>query len=285
MDAVKIYDHINQEDEKLSFSIFKMEDVHAQRNGKTDSPHRHNYYTSLFTKKAKGQHLIDFNEYMLSNKQAYFIAPGQVHQIIEEEPSIGYGMLFSDQFLVEHNISLNFMEGLQLFNEFGDNPPLDLNDEIYKRIFLYLDEIYRMHATDMDFKYDAIAALLKTVLIECKNSCSLPQKTFHANDSIFHQFKKLINQHYKNWHATKEYSAQLNITPDHLNRIVKAQSGKTAKEHIQNRIIVAAKRMLYFSNLSQKEIAFELGFSEPANFSAFFKHCEGISPSKFISNS
>lgn len=285
MDAVKIYDHINRENEKLSFSIFKMEDVHAKRNGKTDAPHRHNYYTTLFTIKAQGKHLIDFNEYCLSDKQSYFIAPGQVHQIIEEMPSAGYGVLFSDQFLVAHNISVSFMEGLRLFNEFGDNPPLNLDDVIYQRIFTYLDEIYRMYLSEMDLKYDAIAALLKIILIECKNSCSLPEEAFLANDSVFHQFKKLINQHYKKWHATKEYSAQLNISPDHLNRIVKAQSGKTAKEHIQNRVIVAAKRMLYFSNLSNKEIAFALGFSEPANFSAFFKHCEGISPSKFKSNS
>ena len=284
MDAVKTYDYINQEDEKLSFSIFKMEDVHAKRNGKTDTAHRHNYYTTLFTIKAQGKHLIDFNEYKLSDKQTYFIAPGQVHQVIEEKSSTGYGMLFSDQFLVAHNISVRFMEALQLFNEFGDNPPLELDATIYKRVFQYLDEIYRMYLSDMEFKYDAIAALLKLILIECKNSCSLPEEAFLANGSIFHQFKKLINQHYKNWHATKEYSAQLNITPDHLNRIVKAQSGKTSKEHIQNRIIVAAKRMLYFSDLSQKEIAFELGFSEPANFSAFFKHCEGIPPSKFKSN-
>jgi len=57
--------------------------------------------------------------------------------------------------------------------------------------------------------------------------------------------------------------------------------GKTAKEYIQSRIIVGAKRMLYFSDSSIKEIAFELGFQEPSNFNAFFKKCTGLSPGEF----
>lgn len=285
MDAVKTYNRISREDDKLSFSIFKMEDVYAERNGQTDAPHRHNYYTSIFTSKAQGKHIIDFNEYELKSRQVYFVAPDQVHQIIENAPSVGFGMLFSDQFLAENNISLHFLESLQLFNDFGENPPLELAADIHQKVFRYLNEIYRIHHSKMDFKNEAISALLKIILIECKNACQLPEEALHANDSILQQFKSLINQKFKSWHHTKDYSAALNISPDHLNRIVKAQSGKTAKEHIQNRIIVAAKRMLYFSDLSNKEIGYELGFSEPANFSAFFKHCEGISPSKFKSNS
>ncbi|MBL4708824.1 MAG: helix-turn-helix domain-containing protein, partial [Flavobacteriales bacterium] len=55
-----------------------------------------------------------------------------------------------------------------------------------------------------------------------------------------------------------------------------------AKEYIQSRIITEAKRLLYFSKLSNKQIGYELGFGEPANFSAFFKKCTGFSPSNFL---
>ena len=78
-----------------------------------------------------------------------------------------------------------------------------------------------------------------------------------------------------------QYAEALHITPDYLNASLKSLTGTGAKEHIQNRILIAAKRLLKFSDLNTKEIAYELGFSEPANFSIFFKKHTGISPSKF----
>ena len=94
-------------------------------------------------------------------------------------------------------------------------------------------------------------------------------------------FKELVNTHYKTEHPASFYAGELNLSPDHLNRIIKTAIGKTVKDYIQSRIITEAKRLIYFSDLSQKEIGFELGFDEPANFSAFFKKCTGLSPSAF----
>jgi AraC-like DNA-binding protein len=63
--------------------------------------------------------------------------------------------------------------------------------------------------------------------------------------------------------------------------VVKSKLGKTTKEYIQSRILTEAKRLLYFSPLTTKEIAYELGFNEAANFSAFFKKQTSISPTVF----
>ncbi len=89
-----------------------------------------------------------------------------------------------------------------------------------------------------------------------------------------------MTQKYSEWHLTTDYATELNVTPDYLNRVIKSLTGKTAKEFIQARIITEAKRLLYFSEMSAKEIGYNLGFSEPANFSAFFKKNTGFSPSK-----
>src|SRR5690606_15661846 len=100
MNTVKTYQKVNSEKENVSFGISKMEDIYTKRNGKVDEPHRHNYYTVLVINKAKGLHKIDFNTYELSKNQIYFVAPGQVHQVIEKEKSVGFSMVFSNQFLV-----------------------------------------------------------------------------------------------------------------------------------------------------------------------------------------
>ena len=130
----------------------------------------------------------------------------------------------------------------------------------------------------------SIGAFLKLFLIECNNLCSINplDSNFKSSENrIVSEFKNWVNKSYKSEHSTNYYANELHITPDHLNRIIKSAIGKTAKEYIQSRLITEAKRLLYFSNLSTKEIGFELGFTEPANFSAFFKKCTQLSPSSF----
>ena len=91
----------------------------------------------------------------------------------------------------------------------------------------------------------------------------------------------LIEENYSNWHSVKEYAEHLNVTADHLNRVIKSLTGKTAKEQLLSKIILESKRMMYFSDLNLKQIGYELGFSEPANFSAYFKKYTGLSPTEF----
>ena len=121
-------------------------------------------------------------------------------------------------------------------------------------------------------------------LVHCNNACSLSQEentqTVQASVVLLRNFKDLLNKHFKQWHKVAEYSKALHITSDYLNASVKSLTGKSAKEHIQSRIFIAEKRLLLFSDLNTKEIAYELDFSESANFSQFFKRCTGVSPSK-----
>ncbi|HLS10551.1 MAG TPA: helix-turn-helix transcriptional regulator [Flavobacteriaceae bacterium] len=287
MDAVKIYQQVNSKEESINFGISKMEDIYTKRDGEVDVPHRHNYYTVLIVNKAKGLHKIDFNAYEFSKNQIFFVAPGQVHQVIEEEKSYGYAMTFSTQFLTESSIPLSFIDSLNLFQNYGQSPPLTPNEEQFKAIEQYANQIFDLFHSNSTMKFLSIGAFLKLLLIECNNICSInpiESQVDTTGDNLIRAFKTAVDKHYKKEHSTTYYANMLHITPDHLNRVVRARTGKTAKEYIQSRIITEAKRLLYFTDLLNKEIAFELGFNEPANFSAFFKNQTQLSPSKFKKN-
>jgi len=62
---------------------------------------------------------------------------------------------------------------------------------------------------------------------------------------------------------------------------VKSITGKSAKDHIQTKLIIEAKRSLLFSNVSNKELSYQLGFEESAHFNNFFKKITGQTPSEF----
>lgn len=262
-----------------------METIYEQTKGQPDEPHRHDYYTIIFTKKADGKHLIDFNEFDLKSYQVYFISPNQVHQIIENTPSVGYALTFSPQFMLENRIETCFIEDLHLFQDFGFSPPLELSETEFQQLSELAQQIFDFVYSNKKFKYQAVGALLKLFLIHCNNICAIPveenTQTAQASVVLLRNFKSLLDTNYKRWHKVSEYAAALHITADYLNVAVKSLTGKSAKEHIQSRIITAAKRLLYFSDFTNKTIAYELGFSEPANFSQFFKKCVGFSPTGF----
>jgi len=284
MNTVKTYKDVNSNNGNISFGISKMEDIYVKRDGKVDEPHRHNYYTVLVIDHAKGQHKIDFNSYDLGSHQVFFVAPGQVHQVIEDEKSFGFAMTFSNLFLVENSIPLSFIDSLNLFQNYGQSPPLTPGKEQFEVIEGYAKNIFNLFHSENNMKSLSIGSFLKLLLIECNNICSInpiESDVDTSGDNLIRSFKKAVNKDYKKEHSTTYYANELHISPDHLNRTVKARIGKTAKDYIQARIITEAKRLLFFTNLTNKEIAYELGFNEPANFSAFFKKHTDLSPSHF----
>ena len=284
MNAVKTYQKVNANKQEVSFGISKMEDTYIKRNGKVDEPHRHDFYTVLIVNKAKGLHKIDFNSYDLDERQIYFVAPGQVHQVIENEKSQGFAMTFSNEFLVQNSIPLSFIASLNLFHNYGQSPPLLPKEEQFNVIENFANHIFSLFHSDATMKNLSVGAYLKLILIECNNICAInpiESDVDTSGDNLVRTFKAEVDQHYQQEHSTNFYASQLYISPDHLNRTIKSKIGKTAKEYIQSRIITEAKRLLYFTALSNKEIGYELGFNEPANFSAFFKKHAQLSPSNF----
>lgn len=285
MDTVKTYDHIANEGNALEIRIDDLSAVHRKSQGKPNKPHRHDFYTILLVEKSEGTHLIDFNEYAFGERQVFFVAPGQVHQVIEKSSPKGFSILFSRAFLMRNKISEFFIQDLNLFHDYAFAPPVELSEDVMNKVCSYATDMLELQQNPDTFSDEAMGALLKLILIQCNNSCALPESAFlqaeNGKSSILRNFKMLIDNHFKVWHGVQQYADELNISTDHLNRVVKSQTGKTAKDHIQSKLIVEAKRQLYFSDMSSKEIGYYLGFSEPAHFSAFFKKNTGSSPSQF----
>lgn len=77
------------------------------------------------------------------------------------------------------------------------------------------------------------------------------------------------------------FAAQLNVTTSHLNDCVKSVTGMSLTQSIQNTMLLEAKRNLYYTNNTIKEVAYELGFEDHAYFSRLFKKLTGTTPLAF----
>lgn len=265
----------------------RMETIFTESNGRTDKPHRHDYYTMIWSQKAsKGKHLIDFREYGLDEDAVFFVSPGQVHQVITPEEPRGWVVTFSKSFLQYHHISEEFIERINLFNGFEERPPLFLPKNVAEKMQAIFEMMESDYGSPSEYQIGLLSAYLKIFLIHCVNICDLGEREIseeHGGKSILKNFKKLVETHFRKWHKVSEYAEQMTITPKYLNQVVKSLVGQTAKEVIQEKIILNAKRELKYSDKSIKEIAYELGFADPLYFSHFFKKCAGSSPSAFKS--
>lgn len=265
--------------EEKQFSIKTMESIWDLFSGEPNKPHRHNYYTVLWVKKASGIHRVDFRNYPLKNQTLHFVSPGQIHQIIPSSRPEGIAILFTLEFLQNQGIDPSFISRLHLFSDCDETHPVSIPS--------FRQSYFNSLATDMllacqkedEWVSSEVGAYLKLVLIACNRLTESHNQALGINkipgSALIQAFKQKVEQHYQVQHKVSDYADHLFVTANHLNDVVKSKIGKSAKEYIQNRLILEAKRQAVFTRLTSKEIGFALGFEDPAYFSKFFKKHTG----------
>ncbi len=91
----------------------------------------------------------------------------------------------------------------------------------------------------------------------------------------------MIDKNYSDHLNVQQYSEKLNLSPNYLNALCKKETGKTAIQLIHERILLEARRLLYSTNLSVKEISFSLQFEDVAYFNRFFKKNMAVTPLEY----
>lgn len=268
----------------VDFRLQRMENIYDSAGGGIDEPHRHDYYTVILVEAAEGFHVMDDHKFTFNSLEVHFVSPGQVHQAALNARPKGSVMTFSRSFLIQNNIPESFISNINLFQNFGNTPPLKLDQATFQRLSKIIDEMENCLTADLNYGSRAAGALLQLFLIYCNNSSALNTTQLdeeNAGICILRDFKKLVEERYKEWHKVKAYAEEMHISSKHLSQTVKDLTGKVAKDHIQDRLALEAKRLLLHTNLSVKEVAYEIGFEEPLHFSGFFKKRVEVSPRQF----
>ena len=269
----------------MPFVIKTMEEIDEEAGGIADNPHRHNYYTIIWSITATGKHIIDFNEYNIESYSIFFVSPDQVHQIITDPKPTGYVILFTPEFLEKNSIRNDFIANLKLFKKSDETPPLQPSGHMIKTLKPFAEQMLDAFHNKGDMYMESIGAYLKLFLIECNGHCSLfpgsNTQIIEVGKTIVKNFKTIVEQNYNRSHQVKFYADSLNVTPNYLNEVIKSSINVSAKDFIQNRLILEAKRMIIFTEKSGKEIGFDLGFEDPSHFSKFFKSNTGQSLQDF----
>jgi AraC-like DNA-binding protein len=136
-------------------------------------------------------------------------------------------------------------------------------------------------------QHELLVSYLKIFLIRAsrlkleKTSHQAQYPAQRPQADIAQHLRDAIEQHYRTMHSPANYAALLHITPKVLSKIAKTFFNKTISALISERITIEAKRELYMSSKTVKEIAYNLGFDDEFYFSRFFKNNADVSPQLF----
>ncbi len=263
--------------EQLSepFTYKTMELIESERPSREEQPHRHDYFVILFTQKVKGHHQVDFKAQPLQDNTVYFVSPEQVHHVEVEGQPQGHVLLFTPDFLQQYSIFPHILFEMELFFNCDEAPPITIAAEQVQPMEQLLQQI-RVEYKSKSWKWlDSVGALLKLFLIQCqrykRSSAAFNEKWESRQAQIVRQFKKEVEAYYKKIHKVADYANFQNLSSAYLNEVIKGETGASAKEYIQHRIVLEAKRLALYSDWTMKQIAWELGFEDTAHFSRLFK--------------
>ncbi len=196
----------------------------------------------------------------------------------------GYHLLFKLDFLLQNNLSYKSIENKGIL-QLSVQPYLSLNDAQTGQLAQIFEAILKEKESADPFKNELIALKIVELLILCERLYAQVQdiENNHQTIELLKNFTSLIEQDFFRERSVGYYASQLHVHPNYLNAVIKANTGITAKESIQNRILIEAKYLLHTTNLSVKEIAGKIGFGDPNYFTAFFKRQEKTSPAAYRS--
>ncbi|MDR2498230.1 MAG: AraC family transcriptional regulator [Tannerellaceae bacterium] len=244
----------------------------------TNDFHTLDYYDLTFIHEGSGFFTINEQTQLVRPNDVVFTKPSEVRNWDNEGIKQGESLLFDGAFIQQLFNDPEFLQHLSFFALKRHSIKLSLSKETIAKVreilFFIRDEIsnsdgdlYRMRA----YLYELFVLLNREYVNSNSLLTILPEENRALRNRHVNAFMRMVNTEYSNEHCIHYYAAKLDITPNYLNEIVKRNLGINAKQYVQNRLTVEAKRMLAQSNLSVSAIAQTLSFQSASYFVRFFR--------------
>ncbi len=243
--------------------------------------HRDSHYIFTFLESGRAKMMVDFKMIEAWDKAVSFLLPGQVHEGILMENVTGWFIAVKAELLPDSVRSV-FEETLV------DIQPISIDKNWTEKLsacagMLQTTCTEEMLGTKEGFLVirsliNAFTGMYAMIFSAEKNSgISGESRTVQ----LARKFRVLVRKDFKTMKSPSSYAAALNISRGYLTDVIREVTGRSAQYWIHQEVLIEAKRLLSFTQLSVKEISYNLGYSDYAYFSRLFSKAEGCPPSEF----
>lgn len=242
-----------------------------------EKPHTHDFFMIILFDQAEGIHTIDLVDYQTDHHQVHVLFPGQMHKWDIRIGTIAYQLMIERSFFEHFAPYFRFS-----FTNYQNHPVIQLTDGAFRLLHYEFDAIKNELQKNPSLVQliSARAAVIAAIVSREAEDIFTEFKVYQSNPRLA-KFNMLIDEFFKEEKFVSFYAEKLHISANYLNVLCKKQLKISATRLIQQRVCVEAKRLLRSTDLTVKEIAFELGFSDHAYFSNFFRNQTGMSPTEF----
>lgn len=242
-------------------------------------PHRTNYYVFLFIAHGSTRQTVDLKEWRISGGELLFILPNCVY----ESSLLMADVEFFKIGLDDSCLALLPQQFAFLINPFHTNL-ISFDASARERVYILFRLITRLLQDNYPQDTSIILSYLNSLLTELNRGYfrNITKESISGNHlSVFVEFKFIIEKYLTKQYTIKTIASQLGISENCLFRIIKEYTGMSPKEYIMQRVMLEARRKLFYSGRTAKELAYELGYNDPEYFSRLFKHYTGKTISQF----
>jgi AraC family transcriptional activator of pobA len=239
-------------------------------------PHRHDYHELIWTRSGSGRHLIDGEVTPVEPDTVTLIGRGQVHVFERAHSLYGAVVRFGDELLRGETASA------WLFERRGIRT-LQVPESDVPRLEATIESLAAEARRPADARtVDLQRHLLSTILLWLERwydaSRTGRRDADDADVQVYRRFVELLERDFARHHDVGHYADALRMPPAALSKALSRVSGRATKEHVTDRVMLEAARLLRFTDLSVGEIAFRVGVGDQLYFSRAFKRHYGESP-------
>ena len=266
----------------LSQDLWVSDQFSAQLLASVKDPIKFTSYTSVYVKKGECRCELDLIKYDIKAPCIICIKGNQILQKEYVSPDFEACFMVMSKRMVDSIFT--FINSASIFSYLSRTPVLQLKQEDTDVLNLFYDDIGKLVKTE-DSVYAYQSMIFSFVAFFYRYVCKMfPYDSlgdFSSKGRISDQFISLVQKNFKEERFLDFYANELSITPKHLSRTVKSQTGFTAVEWIERYVILEAKVMLKSSNMTIQQIADELNFPSQSFFGKYFKKNIGVSPKEY----
>ncbi|MBF6213106.1 helix-turn-helix transcriptional regulator [Nocardia puris] len=241
------------------------------------APQRLSFHLLVAVSEGAVAHVVDFETHRLVPGTWLWVRPEQVHQWGDVSAAEGVAVLFEPEFPDPATVSAAELDDRFAAALFRPEPAE--HTLLRTTAPLLASSAAAPGPLPGDAHAMALRGLLAALLLRLRFAA--PTRAEGEPNDTFRRFRDAVEAGFRHSHRVADYAHRLGYSPRTLSRATAAATGVSAKEFIDRRVLLEAKRVLAHTDRTSAQVATALGFDSPTNFTKFFRHRTGRTPIAF----